>query len=85
MFCCIFQCMSSDWVWWLCLQADGLEQVEGSLLLGVGRGGLCESGRLRPEARTATGVADDASEIVQQGAEGMDDGIVIELLGMHLL
>ena len=72
-------------MWCLCLQLDGLDQVEGLLLVSVGRGGFCESVRLGPEGRTATGVADDASEIVQQRAEGMDDGLVIESLGMYLL
>ena len=32
--------LSSDRVWWLCLRADGLEQVECFLLLGVGGGSL---------------------------------------------
>ena len=81
----ISQCLRPKGVWWLCLQSDGLEQVEGSLLVSVGRGDFCESVRLGSEGRTATSVADDACEIVQQSAEGMDDGIVIEPLGMHLL
>jgi len=47
-----------------CLRADGLEQIESPLLLGVWRGGLSGGGRLRSEARTARDITDDASQIV---------------------
>lgn len=56
-------------VWPRCLHADGLEQLEGLLLFGVGGGGLVEGGHLWSGVGTATGVADDLTEVVEQGAE----------------
>ena len=56
-------------------------------MLGVGYGGFVEygcRGRLIAGARTATSIADNACEIVQEGPKGMGDGIVIEPFGMHL-
>lgn len=74
-----------NWVRGFCLHGDGLEEVECSLLLGIGRGRLGESGGLWPQPGTATEIGDDPREIVQQRAEGMNDGVVVELFGLDLL
>ncbi len=71
-------------MWLLCLHGDGLEQIESLLLFGVGHGDFGEHGCLCPGVGAATSVAENASEIVQPGPKGMDNGIVIELLGVHI-
>ena len=68
-----------------CLHADGTEQVEGLLLLGVWGGGLVEGRPLGPGIGTAAGVADDVAQMLEQGAEGMDGRAVVEAPGVDLL
>src|SRR5438093_2751624 len=65
----------------VCLQADGVEELEGASLFWVGSGGDLEGRGVVTGLGSTAGVTDDVSELLLQSAEAVCGGAVVEEMG----